>query len=277
MVDNVIRLVTEKLSSLSCIEGIVLGGSRAKGMDTEDSDIDIGIYYDLERLDLDEMNLIATELDDDHRSNLVSPPGGWGEWVNGGAWLNVQGYAVDLILRDLKRVEQIIKETEQGIVTTHYQTGHPHGYLSSMYRGELAISKILYARNPSLHQLKKQAEVYPPALRKTIIRFFLFEAEFSLMFVAANIKADDKYYIAGYIFRIISCLNQVLYACNHTYCINEKKAIKLLETFEHKPDKYAQKVNHIFEMLGISLIECYELTEQLYNEVKQIASEVSSF
>ena len=40
MVDNVIQIVTEKLSSLPCIEGIVLGGSRARGTHTEDSDID---------------------------------------------------------------------------------------------------------------------------------------------------------------------------------------------------------------------------------------------
>ena len=68
----------------------------------------------------------------------------------GGGWLVMNGYHVDLILRDIKRVEQIIKDTEQGIVTANYQTGHPHGYISAMYRGELAISKIQYAKNESL-------------------------------------------------------------------------------------------------------------------------------
>ncbi len=43
MVGNVIQIVTEKLSSLPFIEGIVLGGSRARGTHTENSDIDIGI------------------------------------------------------------------------------------------------------------------------------------------------------------------------------------------------------------------------------------------
>ena len=96
------------------------------------------------------------------------------------------------------------------------------------------------------------------------------EAEFSLMFVKANAGAEDKYYIAGHVFRIISCLNQVLFACNNAYCINEKKAIKLIETFEHKPEKYTEKVNHIFEVLGISLFECYDMTEKLYKEVKKL-------
>ena len=65
--------------------------------------------------------------------------------------------------------------------------------------------------------------------------------------------------------------------CNNAYCINEKKAIKLLETFEHKPEKYTEKVNHIFEVLGISLFECYDMTEKLYNEVNEIVSEINNF
>jgi hypothetical protein len=108
-------------------------------------------------------------------------------------------------------------------------------------------------------------------------RLMVVEAEFSLMFVKANVRADDKYYIAGHVFRIVSCLNQVLFACNLAYCINEKKAIRLVDTFEHKPENDAQKVNRIFEVLSYSLIECYDMTEKLYKEVKQIASEIKGF
>lgn len=56
MVDNVIQIVTEKLSSLPCIEGVVLGGSRARGTHAEHSDIDIGIYYNSESFDLIAIN-----------------------------------------------------------------------------------------------------------------------------------------------------------------------------------------------------------------------------
>lgn len=270
MVGNIFGPVVEKLSFLPCVEGVVLGGSRARGTHREDSDVDIGIYYSPELLDLNAINQVAAELDDEHRSHLVVPPGAWGDWVNGGGWLVINGYHVDLILRDTKRVEKIINETEQGIVTTNYQTGHPHGYISAMYRGELAISKILYAKSESFCALKKQAETYPAALRKSLIDFFTFEAGFSLMFVKANISTEDKYYIAGHLFRVISCLNQVLFAFNNTYCINEKNAVKFIETFEHKPKNYDRKVNHIFELLGRSPDECYTMTEKLYDEVKQI-------
>jgi len=90
------------------------------------------------------------------------------------------------------------------------------------------------------------------------------------MFVKANLRANDKYYLAGHLFRAVSCLNQVLFAFNNVYCLNEKNAVRLIETFWQKPEKYAEKVNRIFELLGSSPAECYGLAEKLNNEIKQI-------
>lgn len=36
-------------------------------------------------------------------------------------------------------------------------------------------------------------------------------------------------------------------------------------------------INHIFEVLGLSLFECYDMTEKLYKEVKKIATEINNF
>ncbi len=273
MVDNIIQLVTEKLSSMPCIEGIVLGGSRARGNHTEDSDIDIGIYYNSESFDINAINQFATELDDKHRSNLVVPPGAWGDWVNGGGWLGINGYHVDLILRDIKRVEQIMKDTEKGIVTANYQTGHPHGYISSMYRGELAISKIQYANDENFCELKKQAERYPTALKKGLTEFFMFEAGFSLMFAENNTNKDDVSYVCGHCFRSISSLNQVLFALNREYCINEKKAVKMIEDFKIKPSAYKERVEKVISLISTD-VDCtrkgIEILQRLVNEVEHL-------
>ena len=67
---------------------------------------------------------------------------------------------------------------------------------------------------------------------------------------------------------------------NHLSDIGEyykKKAIRLLETFEYEPEKYAERVNHIFEVLGLSLFQCYDMTEKLYKEVKKNATEINNF
>lgn len=273
MVDNIIKLVTEKLSFLPCIEGIVLGGSRARSTHTEDSDIDIGIYYNSESFDLTAINQLAAKLDDEHRSNLVVPPGVWGDWVNGGGWLVINGYHVDLILRDKKRVEKIIKDTEQGIVTANYQTGHPHGYISAMYRGELAISKVQYVNDESFYDLKKQAERYPTDLQKGLAEFFMFEAGFSLMLAENNIDKDDISYVCGHCFRSISSLNQVLFAVNREYCINEKKAVKMIESFKIKPRDYKGRIHEVISLISTDVV-CTKkgigILQRLVHEVEQL-------
>ena len=258
---------------MSFIEGIVLGGSRARGTHTEDSDIDIGIYYHSESLDLDTINQLALELDDEHRSNLIAPPGAWGNWVNGGGWLIIQGYHVDLILRDIERVEQVMKDTEQGIVTANYQTGHPHGYISAMYRGELGISKILFARSDRFCELKKQAETYPSALQKGLFDFFMFEAGFSLIFAKEKIDKDDISYVCGHCFRSISGLNQVLFAMNEEYCINEKKAVKMIDVFKIKPYGYKEKIDKIISLISSDADNTrkgIDILEGLINEVESL-------
>ena len=72
--------------------------------------------------------------------------------------------------------------------------------------------------------------------------------EFEKVIVLANGMSDNEFYVACT--RAISELYVIenkWFACNNAYCINEKKAIKLLETFEYKPKKYAERVNHIFD------------------------------
>lgn len=55
-------------------------------------------------------------MDDEHRENLVTSLGEWGAWINGGGWIVVQGYHVDLIFRDVNRVEQVIDDCLLGNV-----------------------------------------------------------------------------------------------------------------------------------------------------------------
>src|SRR5690554_956058 len=273
MIDNIIQSVTEKLSSLPCIEGIVLGGSRARGTHTEDSDIDIGIYYNSELFDLIAIKQIAAELDDENRNNLVVPPRAWGDWINGGGWLVINGYHVDLILRDIKRVEKIIKDTEQGIVTANYQTGHPHGYISAMYRGEMAIRRIQYAKDEKFYEINKHAERYPTSLQKGLTEFFMFEAGFSLMCAENNIDKDDVSYVCGRCFRSMSSLKKVLFAINKEYCINEKKAVKMIEDFKIKPSDYKERVDKVISLISTD-VDCtrkgIEILQRLVNEVKYL-------
>ncbi len=251
MVEYILNKISKELDNIPGIVGVVLGGSRARGTHHKKSDIDIGIYYDeSEGFDVGQLNKVAAKLDDEHREGLVTPLGQWGPWVNAGGWLIINGYHVDFILRDIKRVSQVIDDCLAGKVSIHYQTGHPHGYLNAMYMGEISICKILLDPKGKISQLKSKTYPYPKALKEAITRYFMFEASFSLMFAEDNVDKDDIYYVAGHCFRSISCLNQVLFALNEEYCINEKKAIRMIDNFKIKPKDYKMRVDRIFSLLS---------------------------
>lgn len=87
---------------------------------------------------------------------------------------------VDLILRDLKRVKNVIEQTGRGEVSFHYQTGHPHACANVMYRGEMAVCRVLYAKCQKLYALQNEARVYPDIMRENLLNHCMFEAGFSL-------------------------------------------------------------------------------------------------
>lgn len=273
MVDSLIQKIAQKLALCGCVQGVVLGGSRATGTATESSDIDIGVYYRDLRPNFQKLNEIARELDDAHRENLICREGEWGSWVNCGGWLVVEGYRVDLIFRDIARVERSVAETETGKFSCHYQPGHPHAYLDVMYRGELACCKVLLSKGEAFFTLKQQAEAYPKALRQALIGFFLFEADFSCSLAESYYTDSDRYYLAGQLFRAVSALNQVLFAVNRVYCLNEKKAVLRIESFFKSPEHYRERINQIFLIGGRPAEETVKLLKQLCEEVRQIAED----
>lgn len=277
MTDQVLEGILERimtaLSPLPFVEGVVLGGSRAAGTAAEDSDIDIGIYYNRETIDYDKLNEAARQLDDGGRENLVCREGGWGSWVNCGGWLIMEGIHVDLILRDMARVIAEMEACEAGHVTSNYQTGHPHAYLNVMYRGELAVSQVLYAKNEAFTAWKKRAEAYPERMRVAILSQFLFESDFSCVFAEKYWEKGDAYYLAGHLFRSVSALNQVLFALNRTYCLNEKKAVLRIEEMALRPDEYGRKVNDIFHAQGGEPEVAAKRLRALCDEVKDLAEQ----
>src|SRR5689334_4375233 len=95
-----IENMAARLAEVPGVVGVLLGGSRARGEHQPDSDWDLGVYY-RGHLDLAALRALAGPGVD------VASPGEWGPWVNGGAWLRVEGVPVDWILRDLDRVEQV--------------------------------------------------------------------------------------------------------------------------------------------------------------------------
>lgn len=261
--------VVKELKEVSGIEAIVLGGSRARGVYSETSDIDIGVYYN-ECLDFEKINEVAQKLDSEHRNNLISALGSWGPWVNAGGWLRIDGYDVDIILRDANRVEEILQECKNGDISIHYQPGHPHGFFNVMYLGELAIAKLLWKKDARILNLKQEAEHYPEKMKESLIHYADFESEFSIKLAEKSIQNGDSYYISAHLVRAISQMNQLLFALNDSYCLNEKRAVEIIDTLLIHPSKYSSKVHSIFADLGHDSEKALLNSKKLLGEIMEL-------
>ncbi|GIO33481.1 MULTISPECIES: nucleotidyltransferase domain-containing protein [Paenibacillus] len=266
----IISNIVEVLKQVDGVQALVLGGSRAKGTHHPGSDIDIGIYYDPGKgLDLAQLRRAASDLDDDHRDNVMTDIGGWGSWINGGGWLQVRQMPVDFLYRDLGKVSQVIEQCHAGHLTIDYQPGHPHGFLNAIYAAEAALCKVLWDPSGHVGEMKSRMTPYPHALQKAIIEKFLWEASFSLEIGKKGIPKKDLSYIAGCCFRAVSCLNQVLFALNETYWMNEKGAAAIADSFSTVPSRYAQRVNDIITLIAEDQTGLEKALEMLHDLIQE--------
>lgn len=249
-VKYVISNIVDSLKHITGISAIVLGGSRARGTESHNSDIDIGIYYDSSKgLDITQLRRVAAAIDDDHRENLVTEIGDWGPWINGGGWLKVNQIPVDFLFRDQNKVSHVIEECIMGGITIDYQPGHPHGFANSIYLAEIALCKVLWDPSGIVGKLKSRIFPYPPVFQESTVQKFFWEATFTLENGYKGIYKKDLSYMAGCFFRSVSCLNQVLFAINETFLMNEKGATAIADSFSIVPSKYSQRINEIFTLI----------------------------
>ena len=229
----------------------MLGGSRARGTRRPTSDIDLCFYYDpAQPLDIDQLALVAAEIDDQHRPAVLTYIGGWGPWINGGGWLTVRGQPVDFLYRDLRRVREVMAACRAGQIDVAYQPGHPHAFVSSIYMAEVAVCQILWDKHGTLARLKLKTQPIPPALKQALLQRFRWEISFALQNGHKAIGRGDVLYAAGCCFRSTVCLLQTLYAQNEQYWLNEKGALEIADGFAQRPARLRERVETAFAALS---------------------------
>lgn len=134
------RKLAQDLAQIPGVVAVTLGGSRATGTATDDSDWDFGLYY---RGTIDPNDVRALGW-----PGQVFAPGDWGRIVNGGAWLEVDGEKVDLIYRDLDAVVHWTDEAEHGRFEIHREVGYVAGIATYILAGELALGEVLSGELP---------------------------------------------------------------------------------------------------------------------------------
>jgi hypothetical protein len=239
------------LAEVPGVEAIVLGGSRARGTAHETSDYDLGLYYCAARpLDTSRLLGAARILVDDPDRAEVTPIGGWGPWIVGGAWLSIKGHKVDLLYRSVDAVAQVIANCRGGNISMHYQPGHPHGFCSATWMGEVALCQPLYDPQSALAKLKAIALPYPPQLREALIRRFQWEIPFSVKNAEPAISSGEQMHVAGCVYRALACIAQVLFALNERHLINEKAALSEAAAFPLTIPALMPRVAEIWRLIG---------------------------
>ncbi len=272
------EMVAERLGKIEGVEAVALGGSWARGEAHPNSDVDLGIYYRPGSPPrIEELRLLARELDDCHPPEAVTDFGEWGPWINGGGWLTVRGIPVDLLYRDLQKVSTITADCQRGRIGILYQPGHPHGFTSYIYMAEIALCQPLWDPHGTLAALKAQTTPYSPLLKQAIIDKFHWEADFSLKVAHKSVDRGDVAYAAGCCFRCVACLLQTLFALNEQYWMNEKGAVALAATFPHRPPALRERVDAAFSQLDASsrtIAAAVDMLGKLARDVDALLAEI---
>jgi hypothetical protein len=206
------REVAARIGALDGVVAVTLGGSLARGRADPRSDVDLGLYYDPARpFPVEGLRVLVTELDDGHAPEVVGV-GEWGPWINGGAWTRIRDTRVDLLYRDLRLVDRVLDDCAAG--------------------------------------RRSRTSPYPPALRREVVRRYLWEADFAVQTAHGAAGRGDLAYVSGCLFRAVACLVQVLFALNERWFLNEKGAVGEADELPRTPPGFAAGVDATLSGLG---------------------------
>ena len=239
---TVIDGMAERLVTVPGVVGVLLGGSRARGEHHPGSDWDLGVYY-RGGLDLDALGVLAGP------GVEVFGPGRWGPWVNGGAWLRVDGVPVDWILRDLDRVERVWADCREGRYEVGIQPGHPLGFWSPTYPGEVARGRLLADPTGTLADLQHQTATYPEPLREALVAAS-WESRFLLEGAGKGAARGDVLYVSLCLARALGILVQSLFAHHRRWCLNEKGALPVAESLPDAPAGFGSRARALLAAPG---------------------------
>ena len=251
LTDARLREIADGLVEVSGVVAVTLGGSRSRGAETPDSDVDLGLYYRAP-LDVPALQALAGTLARPRAGSgppRLTRPGEWGAWVDGGGWLVIDGMAVDWLYRDLDRVHRSWMLAQQGVFDFHVQVGHPLGVPDFAYAGEVALGVVLADPSGELSRLKEQTARYPPALARAVVGR-LGEAEFLLGTVEKSAARGDVALVAGTLFRVVGLCAHAVHARAGRWVITEKGLVDATGQLPGAPRDFAARARVLLGTLG---------------------------
>ena len=228
-----------ELSGLPGVVAVVLGGSRATGTHRPDSDWDLGLYY--RSFDPGDVRRLGHE-------GEVSALGEWGPIMDGGGWLTLEGTAVDVIFRDLGRVERWLEDARNGRFEVLTQNGYIVGAPTYVPVGELALCRPIAGSLPRPD--------YPDALAAAASARWRGRASVSLMFARTHARAEDAVACVGMLAQAVLCAAHARLAERREWVLNEKRLVARAGLDSVQPllraTDLASTVERVSDVLGIT-------------------------
>lgn len=106
----------------------------------------------------------------------------------------------------------------------------------------------------------------------TIAQIYSWEISFSLVIAEKAIARGDIAYAAGCYFRSVACMNQLLFALNEEYLLNEKGAVAVANSFALCPRDYQERVESAFALLAVdpkSIVDAISILERIEYDLNQ--------
>lgn len=246
--DGKLQALAEELAGTSGVVAVALGGSRARGTHRTDSGVDLGIYG---AADIDRKALAHVASRWSRSEVTVGAPGSWGPWVDSGAWLTVDGTAVDLILRDIGRVTEQCERARRGEFSFYSQPGHPFGFLDIAYAGEVATG-VPFVDGQGVHAaLKKSITPYPDALRRSFLAS-LWQVDFHLDGATKAARSNDTAYVALCMSHAVILLSHAWHGACGEWVINEKGVVAGVSRLPNAPSSFSADASATLAAVGTS-------------------------
>jgi predicted nucleotidyltransferase len=274
---TLIESLVARLSRITGMQAIVLGGSYARGRARPDSDIDLGLLYRPDvPFSIAELAAIAREVNDTP-DPVVTLFYEWGPWVNGGSWLTIGGQRVDLLYKNLDQLEQVITDAQAGRYEHAYHQHPPFGFYSDTYLAELESCIPLYDPGELLAPLKRSLAPYPEPLRRRLIQDNVHAAQFELYNATKAAEAADPYLTNACLIRIINRVVHALFALNGRYRSNDKTAFVELSECPLLPDELCARVQFVASQVGATreaLLSAVEWVRAIVAETATLSAQV---
>ncbi len=248
--DEFTELVVQGCLHLPNVEGVNLGGSRARGDFRPDSDWDFAVYYrgEFDPRPLEELGW----------PGKVFRPFDWGQVMYGGAVFDLDGRHFDIHYRNLDVVEHWTREADEGRFHVHILGFHLAGIPTYMLPGELSISRHLWGELPR--------PKYPEALRQSAPPFWLARAKRELDYAGYWATSANPVSCAGALAKAVVQGAHARLAHRKVWALNEKRMVQAAEL---------TSLYERFSRLGSSTDELNLAIRDVLVAVEEIGAEVS--